>query len=48
MNFTRFLYLASRTSGDVKAAEKGRLPHRLVKRVYHRKLIGLLRRGGLW
>jgi len=44
----RAAYLTSRTIGDVDAALNGRLAKRLVKRVYHRKLIGLLRRGRLW
>lgn len=44
----RDLYLASRTLGDVDAAQRGRLPQRLIKRVVHRKIIGLLRRGRMW
>jgi hypothetical protein len=44
----RDLYLSSRTVGDVNAALNGRLGKRVVRRVYHRKLIGLLRRGRLW
>lgn len=44
----RELYLASRTAGDVNALQRGRLGKRLVKRVVHRKMIGLLRRGRLW
>ena len=44
----RNAYLISRTIGDVDAALNGRLGKRLVRRVYHRKLIGLLRRGRLW
>lgn len=44
----RQLYLASRTVGDVRAAEQGRLPEKLVKRWYHRKLVGVLRRGKVW
>jgi hypothetical protein len=41
-------YKASRTIGDIQAARKGRLGRRLIKRVVHRKILGLLRRGGLW
>lgn len=44
----RDLYLASRTVGDVEAARRGRLHVRILKRLYHRRLIGLLRRGRLW
>lgn len=44
----RTLYLAQRTMGDVRAAQKGTLPKRLAKRVWHRKLVGLLRKGGVW
>jgi hypothetical protein len=49
-DWQRALYLASRTAGDARAAERGPdvLARRLAKRVWHRKLIGLLRRGGLW
>lgn len=44
----RRVYLAQRTIGDLRALERGRLTERVVKRTWHRKLIGLLRRGGLW
>lgn len=46
----RDLYLASRLAGDYQAAKRGPQPlaRRLVKRVYHRKLLGLLRRVGAW
>lgn len=44
----RQLYLAQRALGDVDAAKRGSLPKRLVKRAVHRKIIGLLRRGGAW
>ncbi|HEX4432822.1 MAG TPA: hypothetical protein VHZ96_26350 [Frankiaceae bacterium] len=46
----RDLYMAQRALGDVQAAKRGPKPlaRRLTKRVYHRKLIGLLRRGGIW
>lgn len=44
----RDLYLASRATGDVQAARNGRLARRLARRWYHRKLIGLLRRGRIW
>lgn len=44
----RATYLASRTIGDVNAALNGRLGKRLVRRVYRRRLIGLLRRGRIW
>ena len=47
----RDLYLAQRTLGDVNAAKRGGAPaltRRLVKRAYHRRLIGLLRKGGAW
>lgn len=46
--FQRDSYLVSRAAGDLNAAQRGRLPQRLVKRVIHRKIIGLLRKGGLW
>lgn len=44
----RDLYLASRAVGDLNAAEKGRLPQRLIKRRYHRAVIRFLRKGRLW
>jgi len=44
----RELYLAQRRLGDLRALKNGKLPVRLVKRVYHRKAIGLLKRAGLW
>lgn len=44
----RDLYMASRTVGDVNAAKRGRLPQRVIKRVVHRRILGLLRKGGLW
>lgn len=44
----RAAHLTSRTLGDIQALRNGRLLPRLAKRVYHRKLIGLLRRGRLW
>lgn len=44
----RQLYLFQRALGDVDAARRGTLPTRVARRVMHRKLIGLLRRGGLW
>lgn len=44
----RDLYLASRTMGDVNAAMNGRLGKRLLKRAYHRRVIGMLRRSRLW
>lgn len=47
----RDLYKASRAVGDYNAAKRGGAPaltRRLVKRAYHRRLIGLLRRGGAW
>lgn len=45
---SRDTYLVSRTIGDVQAASRGRLTKRLVKRAYHRRVIGLLRKAGLW
>lgn len=44
----RDAYLLSRAAGDVNAAQRGRLGQRLVKRVIHRRIIGLLRRGRMW
>lgn len=46
----RDLYLSSRLIGDVNAGRHGPevLARRLAKRWYHRKLIGVLRRGGVW
>jgi hypothetical protein len=44
----RDLYLTQRTLGDVRAAQEGRLPKRIAKRVYHRGLVRLLRKVGLW
>lgn len=44
----RDVYLASRLLGDVNATKRGRLPARLIKRQYHRKVISLLRRSKLW
>lgn len=47
----RDLYLAQRTRADLNALKRGGLPAvatRIVRRTYHRKLIGLLRKGGLW
>jgi hypothetical protein len=45
---SRDLYRASKLTGDLNALQRGRLPQRVIKRVYHRKLIGLLRRGRVW
>lgn len=47
----RDLYLAQRTAGDLNALQRGgtpRLARRVLKRAYHRKVISLLRRGGVW
>jgi hypothetical protein len=44
----RDAYLVSRTLGDINAAQRGRLGKRLVRRVVHRKIIGLLRRARVW
>jgi len=44
----RDAYLVSRALGDVNAAERGRLPQRLIKRRYHRVVIRQLRRLKLW
>ena len=47
----RDLWKAQRLVGDVNAAQRGGpelLARRITKRWYHRKLIGLLRRGGAW
>lgn len=44
----RDLYLAQRTAGDARALARGRLPERLLKRVYHRQVIGILRRLRVW
>ena len=44
----RSLYLAARTVGDVKAIQRGRMPRRYGRRLYHRRLIGLLRRSRIW
>lgn len=47
----RALYKSSRLVGDVNAAQRGGpelLARRIAKRAIHRKLIGLLRRGGAW
>lgn len=48
MSLQRTLYLASRTAGDVRAAQRRRLLQRVVKRAIHRREIGLLRRLRLW
>lgn len=52
MSFWRTLshvaYKVSKAAGDVNAAQRGRLPQRVVKRVIHRKEIGILRRLRLW
>ncbi|MCW2496072.1 hypothetical protein [Jatrophihabitans sp.] len=45
---SRDLYLASRTAGDLNAAQHGRLAQRLVRRAYHRTLIRGLRRLNVW
>lgn len=45
---SRDAYLISRTAGDLNAAQRGRLGKRVVKRVYHRSLIRLLRKGRVW
>lgn len=46
----RDLYLAQRTLGDVRAARRGSdaLAKRLVKRTWHRQVLRVLRKGGMW
>lgn len=44
----RALYLASRTVGDYRAAQRGQLVQHVARRAYHRGLIRLARRAGLW
>jgi hypothetical protein len=44
----RDLFLTQRALGDVRAAQQGRLPKRIAKRVYHRGVVRLLRKVGLW
>jgi len=39
MTLQRWLYLASRTAGDVNAAKRGTLPKRLVRRTVTRSLL---------
>lgn len=46
--FQRDSYLASRAAGTARATQRGRLGTHLLKRVIHRRIIGLLRKGGLW
>lgn len=41
-------YLIARAAGTARAIQRGRLPQRLIRRQYHWKLIGLLRRGRAW
>jgi hypothetical protein len=48
MSLQRTLYLMSRAAGDARALQRGRLPQRLVGRVYHRNVIRVLRRWALW
>lgn len=48
MSLQRSLYLWSRFAGDVRAVQRGRMPRRYAGRLYHRNLIRLLRRAGLW
>jgi hypothetical protein len=44
----RTLYLASRATGDARAAQQHRYVQHVAKRWYHRGFINLLRRGKLW
>lgn len=44
----RRTYKASQLLLDVNAARRGRLAQRLVRRAYHRRVVGLLRRGRAW
>lgn len=44
----RQLYIAQRTMGDVRAAERGQLPRRIVARHYHRYVLHQLSRSKLW
>lgn len=48
MSLQRTLYLMSRAAGDARALRRGRLPQRLVGRVYHRNVIRVLRSMRLW
>ncbi|MCA1667870.1 MAG: hypothetical protein LC793_10880 [Thermomicrobia bacterium] len=43
----RYLYLLSRTAGDLNALSRGRLGRRLVRREEYRLVFRLLRRIGL-
>jgi hypothetical protein len=44
----RSLYLASRTVGDVRALQRGHLVQHVARRAYHRGVIRMLRRAGVW
>lgn len=47
MTLTKWLYIVSRSLGDVKAAQRGRLPQRLIRRQERRLVFRWLRGIGL-
>lgn len=47
MTLAKWLYLVSRSLGDVKAAQRGRLGARLIRRAERRQVWKWLREAGL-
>lgn len=48
MSLSRTLYLLSRAAGDGRAVRRGRYGKRVARRYYHRSLIRVLRKVGIW